>query len=157
MASVELEGWDELARQLDRVDDQLTGQVKVEAVQAAGDVVARRAKQLCHRSTQTGTSKGWSDAYFAKRAANKPLAETIAVEVRDYGPRALAVIGPEYPAGAHGHNVENGHEEVLWGQPTGRRVPPHPFMRPAFDETQAEQQAAMQNVVDAKAQELGFK
>ena len=155
MASMELAGWDELQRELDRIDQQLGAKVTVQAVQAGGDVVADRARQLCHRSTQTGSSRGWSDEYFAKRASKKPLADTIAVEVRDYGPRALAVIGPTYPDGAHGHNVENGHEEVLYGVRTGRRVPPYPFMRPAFDETRAEQTAAMQGVVEKSAKELG--
>ena len=68
----------------------------------------------------------------------KPLKETIGVVVREYGARTTAIIGPEYPAGSHGHLVEFGHEEVLFGVKTGRRVPPHPFARPAFDETKEE-------------------
>lgn len=140
MAVMQLDGWDELARQLDRVDDRLTQRAKLEAVKAAGEVVAARARDLCPRGD----------------TADKPLRDTIAVEVRDYDQRALAVIGPQYPAGAHGHLVEDGHEIVTRdGKRTGRRARPRPFVRPAFDETKDQQQAAMQAVVTRTLQELG--
>lgn len=35
--------------------------------------------------------------------------------------------------GHHAANVEFGHVMIAWGRPTGRRVPPHPFMRPAAE------------------------
>lgn len=144
MATLQLDGWEELARQLDRVDDQLTKRAKLEAVKAAGEVVAARAKQLCPR----GDAADKPDA--------KPLADTIAVEVRDYDQRALAVIGPQYPAGAHGHLVEHGHEIVTRdGRRTGRRARPKPFVRPAFDETQDAQQAAMESVIARTLREIG--
>lgn len=34
----------------------------------------------------------------------------------------------------HAHLVEFGHVEVLFGVRTGRRVPPHPFLRKAVEE-----------------------
>lgn len=33
----------------------------------------------------------------------------------------------------HAHLVEYGHVLIAWGRPTGKRVPPHPFMRPALE------------------------
>lgn len=33
--------------------------------------------------------------------------------------------------GYHAANVEFGHVMIAWGHPTGKRVPPHPFMRKA--------------------------
>jgi HK97 gp10 family phage protein len=36
--------------------------------------------------------------------------------------------------GYHAANVEFGHVMIAWGRPTGKRVPPHPFMRPAAEE-----------------------
>lgn len=33
----------------------------------------------------------------------------------------------------HAHLVELGHVLIAWGHITGKRVPPHPFMRPALD------------------------
>lgn len=141
MAVLELEGWEELQRALERVDDTLVGRTKLEAVKAAGEVVARQAKALCPRGESDG---------------EKPLADTIGVEVRDYGERALAVIGPEYPAGAHGHLVEQGHEIVTWdGRRTGKRATPKPFVRPAFEATKDQQVAAMQAVVSRTLAEIG--
>lgn len=34
----------------------------------------------------------------------------------------------------HAHLVEFGHGLVAWGHPTGKRVPPHPFMRKAVEQ-----------------------
>lgn len=31
----------------------------------------------------------------------------------------------------HAHLVEYGHGLIAWGNPTGKRVPAHPFLRPA--------------------------
>ena len=114
-----------------------------QAVRAAGRIVVKRAKQLCRRSTQTGTRKHWSRTTAAERASVKALADTIGMRVVEYEHTIVAVIGPQLPAGALGHLLEYGHAEVLWGQRTGRRVAPQPFLRPAADETQAEQAAAM--------------
>lgn len=33
----------------------------------------------------------------------------------------------------HAHLVEYGHVMIAWGRPTGKRVPPHPFLRPALE------------------------
>jgi len=33
----------------------------------------------------------------------------------------------------HAHLVEYGHVKILLGLPTGERVPPHPFLRPALE------------------------
>ena len=35
--------------------------------------------------------------------------------------------------GYHAANVEYGHVLIAWGEPTGKRVPAHPFMRPAAE------------------------
>ena len=92
---------------------------------------------------------------LAERAQAKPLAETIRVKVRKYDTVSVAVIGPEYPAGALGHLIEFGHREILYGRDTGRRVPPKPFLRPAADETRGEQDAAMLNVLRAELAKAG--
>ena len=33
----------------------------------------------------------------------------------------------------HSHLIEYGHVKILWGKPTGERVPPHAFLRPALE------------------------
>ena len=122
------------------------------ALRAAGKVVAKRAKELCPRSSQTGTREGWSSQTAGERTGAKPLAETIAVVVRKYDTASVAVVGPQYPAGSLGHLIEYGHESKVWGkEPKKRkRVPPRPFMRPAIDETKGEQDAAMMRVLKAE-------
>ena len=127
---MELEGYDALMRQLERIEQGLRKQAVRRVAEAMGNVVAKRARQLCP-----------PPGYEGDKAGLKPLRDTIAVEVRDYGDRHLAVIGPAVPAGAHGRLVEDGHAIVRGGQTVGRAAP-HPFMRPAFDETKGEQQAA---------------
>lgn len=121
----------------------LRGKALTRALRAGGKVFADRARQHCRRSSQTGTRALWSAKTRAARANVKPLADTIGVVVRDYGAKQVLIVGPQYPAGALGHLVEYGHAEVLWGRPTGRRVPPQPFMRPAADETESQVNAAI--------------
>lgn len=113
------------------------------AMRAAASVVVRRAKQPVARP-----------GYPGDKADLKPLRDTIGAVVRDYEEYVVAVVGPQHPAGAHGHLVEYGHEEVLWGVRTGRRVPPHPFLRPAADGTRAEQQAAMEGTLSRELENM---
>jgi len=39
--------------------------------------------------------------------------------------------GAKDAKGYHAHNVEFGHVMIAWGKVTGKRVPAHPFLRPA--------------------------
>ena len=83
----------------------------------------------------------------------KPLKETIGRVIRKYrsGNAGLAVIGPEWPAGAHGYNVEFGHEIKSRG-PNRKGSPPltgktrakaKRFMAPAVDNTKQHQHNAI--------------
>lgn len=158
--TIKLDGYDELIAALNRIDDRLSRRLGREMVKAAGEVVAARAKERCPVGDPTHNPEA------------KPLRDTIGVVVRDYGDRALAVVGPEYPAGAHGHLVEYGHDIVPRGQSrsvgkgrisgakrkggvTKGRARPFPFLRPAFDETQPQQYAAMEAVMRQAIRELG--
>ena len=142
MIQLELTGYDELLRTLDRIDDSLSGRVMRDAVKAAAAVVVARARQLCP-----------PPGYEGDKRDPKPLRDTIGMEVRDYGVRTLGLAGPYYPAGAHGHLVEFGHRLVTHGKDRGY-VAGRPFMRPAFEETKAEQLAAMQRVITRALQEI---
>jgi hypothetical protein len=136
--SIKLPDFDAVDRELAELELRLRTGALRKALRAGGNVVKRRAAQLAPRSIETGTRDAWSDATEAERQGVKPLAETMGVVVRDYGLKWVMVVGPQYPAGALGHLVEYGHAEFLWGQPTGRRVGPKPFLRPAADQTEAE-------------------
>lgn len=144
MAVFELTGYDELMRELDRIDTTLSRRLRRDCVTAAANVVAGRARSLCPVGDPSHNREA------------KPLRDTIGIAVREYGDvRTLAVIGPEVPTGAHGHNVEYGHRIVRAGKDTGRRAQPHPFLRRAFDETQSEQQSAMETVAKSVMQDVG--
>lgn len=113
------------------------------ALKKAAKIVEKRAKQLCPKPEYPGDKPGL-----------KPLRDTISTVERGYSHAIVIVVGPAYPAGAHGHLVEYGHRMVIVGvnaevvQSYGAkrvvttsttRVPPYPFMRPAAFETQGEQ------------------
>ncbi len=127
-------------QQLLKIDamDRLLGLSK--AMRKAGNVVAKRAKELCP-----------PPGYPGDDPTKKPLRDTIDVVVRLYGYLIVVYVGPQYPAGAHGHLIEFGHTMVLFGVVTDQFVPAKPFMRPASDETKSEQDAAITESLQATA------
>lgn len=82
-------------------------------------------------------------ARAGKKAGKPHLRDTITSVVRDYGETKVGVAGPSYPAGAHGHLIEFGHNVVRDGRVVGR-APPYPFLRPAAESTASEQKAAFE-------------
>jgi hypothetical protein len=144
MSAFEIEGYDELVRELDRIDTTLSRRLRRDCVTAAANVVAAHGRTLCPVGPPS------------QQADRTKLRDTIGIVVREYGDeRTLAVTGPEMPAGAHAHNVEYGHQEVVFGKRTGRRVPPHPFFRRAFDETQSQQLSATEAAAKRVMNDLG--
>ena len=123
------------------VDKEFRLKALQDAIKAASQIVIKDAKSRCPKGQQrTG-----------KKSGKKHLRDTITRVFRDYGDKKMDVVGPAYPAGAHGHLVEYGHEEVLFGKRTGRRVPPKPFMRPAVDATKQAQHSAIVRVLTDRA------
>lgn len=125
---------------LERVEIGLRGKFASKARKKAGNIAAARMRDLAPKPGYPGDKPGF-----------KPLNETIRVVDREA--KQATFIGPKYPEGAHGHLVELGHEEVLWGIRTGRRVPPYPFARPAVDSTIEQQQQAMAQSIQADVTE----
>lgn len=117
----------------------LRGGVLKKAVRAAGAIVARSARQLC--------------PVGVKNKAGRRLRDTITTVTREKGQSVLAVTGPRYGQGLgnHSHLVEFGHAKVLWGNPTSGFVRPHPFLRPAADQTLSAQQSEIINKLKAHA------
>lgn len=132
--------WSRMDRVLAKAQIEIRQRMVKKAIRKGARVINRAMKK---RAPVSGDDKG------------KPLNETIETVVREYGPRTTAIIGPGYPAGAHGHLVEFGHEEVLFGVKTGRRVPPHPFARPAFDETKGEAKSEIVRSLIADVRTIG--
>lgn len=104
-----------------------------DGLRKGGKIVVKRAKELCPKP-----------GYPGDKPDLIPLENTIGMEVRGYNYTIMVICGPRYPAGAHGHLVEFGHQMVLWGDRIeGGFVEPHPFMRPAADETKSQQESAI--------------
>jgi hypothetical protein len=87
--------------------------------------------------------------------SKKPLRDTIGVVVREYMTAIVIYVGPQYPAGAHGHLIEFGHNLVLFGVETSTFIPEQPFMRPAADETKSEQIQAITNSLQSDLAKFG--
>lgn len=114
-----------------------------EALRSAGRVVVKAAAALVP-----------PPGYPGDKPELKPLRDTLAVEVKD-GDRAMyAVIGPQRPAGAHGHLVERAHKHVSHGKPTGRLTTPRPFLEPAAAETLAQQRAIIDQILSEMDREI---
>lgn len=128
-----------------------------DAMSASLDPPLQRVKQLCPKGgPRIGTKSG-----------KKHLADTYKKKVIQYDDgTVVGLVGAEYPAGAHSHNVEFGHDIVSGGKKAreGRRAPdkvgavvgraaPRPHVRPAAEQTQSEQKTAFETVLSARAAE----
>ena len=150
--------------QINRVLEQLPGLMQSAAFEGglrpAGEVVAKRMRQLTPRSSSSGATKKWSKKTAQSRAGESPLADNIGVKVlRPKNRTASVLIGFQWPGGNKGHFVSPmkrvDREQVLWGKRTGKRVAKaNDFQRQAFDETKSQQASAfisgMRKKVDSK-------
>ena len=76
------------------------------------------------------------------RAEKQALRDTSKKKVKTYnkGGTIVAIVGPSYPSGAHGHLVEFGHRVVTHdGVDTGETVLGEEFMLPAAMATERQQ------------------
>jgi len=133
---VSIEGYKELEALLVQIEKEMREKALKASLKAGGTVLKTAAKRKCPRGDE------------AHAPDKKPLNETIGIVMRGAGDKQYAVVGPLYPAGAHGHLVEYGHDKILWGRRTSDRVPPHPFLRPAFDESKQSIFAAMKKSLE---------
>lgn len=121
-ASVRLEISEETWSQVDRelvalelIGTQRSGAVK-RGLKTAGEVVEARVRETLPLPGYPGDKPGL-----------KPLRDTVNTKVKDYGNGLFAaIVGYEYPAGAHGHNVEAGHRIASGGTLVNpkRKTPP---------------------------------
>lgn len=120
---------------------ELRGDAMKKAVGAGARIPKNKARELAPR----GNPEHNPDA--------KPLWKTIGMIVKSYNLGAIwvAIVGPERPAGSHGHLVEDGHEvKVSRGSRKGQapltgsaRVKGKKFMAPAVDTTMDQQDRAI--------------
>lgn len=130
-AAVRLGGVDDMLKMLRELPKAVQGEVAHDAMKTGGQVIADEAANMAP----------WDEG---------DLAGSIMVKTKGYKESTVAVIGPQWLTivkddgrkknpGAYAHLVEFGHAIVFDGtlrDLTGTylgEVPPHPFMRPAFD------------------------
>lgn len=114
------------------------------AVGKAGKVVASRARQLAPNSNTTRSRRKQSKKSKAKWPVK--LRTTIRSVVRRYPTTAIYVAGPKSPEGNAAHFMqERGRKHVLWNKATAlqRLRIERNWITQAFDETRAQQEAAM--------------
>ena len=130
---------------LEKILKELPIELRVKALRSAaraGGAVVRRAAQ---KLAPVGDPSHNPDA--------KPLSKSIGMVVESYKQDtvAVAIVGPQRPAGAHGHLIEGGHDVVVSrGERKGQqplsgknKVPGKEFMAPAVDGTLSKQDAAI--------------
>ena len=153
-------------KKLDAIPIFFRGMAVEKALKAAAGPIRRAAQNKVQQPGKPGyyARYGATRTTFGRRPKRKQgkkmLRDTIGYDVsRDHNIITLK-IGPKYPAGAHGHLVEHGHDVVTGGTKrqkarkgwapksrTGRtgmgvvagRAQPFPFLEPAAQ--QSEQQA----------------
>lgn len=129
---------------LGRVELMMRGKALVSGVKKSLEPALERAQQLVPAG---GPRVG-------KKAGKKHLRDTLKIKVIDYGETVVGLMGAEWPAGNHAHNVEFGHAiRKTKGGPEVGRAAPHPFMRPAAAETQGAQIAAFEQELAKHAAE----
>ena len=110
---MKVEGGDKIARRLQMLAEEVAREHMRECALAGAEVIRAEAATLAPRKTGT-------------------LAGDIQKEVKKQTKSRVDVhIGPG-KEGWYGRLVEDGHAIVVAGKKVGD-VPPHPFMRPAFD------------------------
>ena len=146
----EIEGGDDLDRFLAQLPFEMRRKILPKAIRAGGNVVNLAARERIRDPGYPGDKPGLV-----------PLKKTIITKVKVYDMVVVAIVGPHYMGGNHGHLVEFGHrlirkiktrdgvEKVEIGF-----VPPHPFLRPAADETRDEQLAAITGLVWEEIQQF---
>jgi len=153
---LKIEGFDEADRALAKITDPETrNRAFTGGLRKAGGVVVKRAKELVPKPGYPGDKPGL-----------KPLMDTLGVLVKQYASAFVAIIGPQRPAGSHGHLVEGGTRQhglragVARKKATGKKAiaadgliygqrvrhpgaKSRPFMRPAAVDTRSQQDAAI--------------
>lgn len=137
---VEIEGVEEIARAARRLAAEISGPVTAQAALAAAEVVRAAAQAKAPRRTGS----------LARSIVAEPL--------RQVPGRARVAVGPDR-AHFYGLFVELGHALVRGRRKAEKRVlrhvPPHPFLRPALDESRDRAARAAADVLRAALERGG--
>lgn len=141
----EIVGLDKLQRRLDAMKVQLTGPAEERMVRAGAKVYERKLRERAPE-IKPGTAGKTS-------LPPQALKNGIGTRVKRKGSGAEARIGPRgRDLRLIAYDVEYGHRGIHHGV-QGEDVPPHPFVRPTFEEGHSEVEEAMVAEVAAMMKE----
>ena len=145
----------EIARALEKLPILERGTSLLKVVRRAAKVTQDRARAIAPKPGYPGDKPGL-----------KALNKTITTVAREYdrsgGATYLAVVGPSWPDGAHGHLVEDGHRVIVSRGPR-RGQPPEsgksftdaqPFLESAAIETRSQVNSTIAVLVGKAIEEL---
>ena len=119
-------------------------------------VIAKEIQDRAPNSVASGTRAHWNRETKEKRANNaynlKRSIKARKMRQRPQGTTSGSMAGPGRPWGNISNVIENGGNVLWWGKKGSgwRRLPPRPFLRPAFDSTQQQQRQAVVRYVIKK-------
>jgi hypothetical protein len=132
--------------------EDLLAQLPIELRRTGLTAALRAGAQVVRRSIKQRAPVGDPKHHRSK----KPLNQTIGLKVGNYQQQTFyVVVGAEYPAGAHSHLADQGHEIVVSrgprkGHKLGIRSAKKEFMAPAIDSTRTQaRQKTIDKLVDA--------
>lgn len=139
-----------LVRALHLLGPRVERRVLGNALRAAMRPITTATKQNARARTGKESAKAqkWRKAFASAGMARYRLYDTVKQVSRTYAGKKMVVAGTVYGEdyafkGNVGHLVERGHKKVIFGRRTGGRVPPHPFMKPAWDANVGRAQAIL--------------
>lgn len=98
------------------IETNLRGQAVDRGLRAIGSHIRQRTKAVLPKPGYTRYTRTKHEEYHDKDGP-KPLEQTIKTKIIGTpGIVRVAIIGYEWPAGAHGHLVETGHDMVVGGK-----------------------------------------
>lgn len=154
-----------LRRRLDALSPQVQRKLIPRAIREAAKPILKQSRANIRTIKQTRRDRARHGTTQGGKPGSKTgnLRRSLGIVVRIYVRKIVAVIGPRWPLGAHGHLVEYGHRvsrgtlsrgssDRATAQNTGKVlgfVPPHPFIRPAVHATKGAAAAARNRVLGA--------
>ena len=133
---IELTGIKELDRALRKLGERTEKQLQQRTLRKAANVIVKAAKEKCPTRKRKET---YITRSGRERTRSIGLRKSIIARIRRYPLRWVAIIGPKWPEGAHGHLIEKGTKDRFHKAGVGVRryvgkLLPKPFLRPAYDE-----------------------
>lgn len=146
--TVELIGADEAEELMSKLPIEIRGKKMVAAMRSSGNIVKKEMKRR--------VPKGNPD----HKPHLKALRDTLAVKVKQHDKGIYMIAGAQYPAGAHTHLVEKGHEVVVNRGPnkglrTGMFAAPKEFVAPAIDTTKTQARQVLLDRMEKIIMEAG--